>query len=108
MFKLPTRGHADRPYRGKYPNRVNSWSYSRSPSQQALGAFLGIRKPVHIELNEGTRYIADISELKANEVKLGTDINDLLHHVPALIVTLTQQRYDEMLAVVRSARETAP
>ena len=106
MFKLPTRGHTDRPYRGKYPTRICQWSYSGSPASKALGVFLGIKRPVHIELNEGTRYIADLSEVKADETKIGTELNDFLVHVPTHVVTLTQERYDQMLAIVRAVRNT--
>lgn len=101
MFCLPT--HSPRKYRGKYPTRINSWGYSNSASQQALGKFLGITRPVHIELNDGRRYIADTSELKTGEVKLGVDLDDLFV-IPATIIALTQERYDEMLGRVREIR----
>jgi hypothetical protein len=102
MFVLPTR--SPRIYRGKYPTRIHSWSYSRSPSQQALAAFLGINRPVHLELNEGTRFIAEFTELSESHLKVGTDIEACLKQ-PTPLVFLSQDRYDLMLSHVRRARE---
>jgi len=103
MFLLPTR--SPRTYHGKYPTRINSWNYSRSDAQVALASFLGIKRPVHLELNDGRRFISDFSELNGNEVRLGVDLEACLRHSPTILVELSQARYDTMLAIVRKARE---
>lgn len=98
IYQLPTR--SPRKYRGKYPRRVNSWSYSRSPSQQAIADYLDIRLPVHLELNDGTRFIACMFDF-ADDLKLSVEFNDIL---PGPVLDLPQHRYDEMLALVQAAR----
>lgn len=107
LFLLPTR--SPRRYAGKYPERVNSWSYSRSPSQRAIADYLGIGRPVHIELNDGRRYIADMKSLRPEGVKLGVELVSCLHpdviFVESAWEDLSQERYDEMLTLVRAARE---
>lgn len=104
IFELPTR--SPRKYRGQYPNRINSWSYSRSPSQQAIADYLEIGRPVHIELNNGKRYIADMKSLNADGIKLGTELRDIWKEEVSVKIPhlLSQERYDEMLALVRAAR----
>lgn len=106
IFMLPTR--SPRKYRGKYPERVNSWSYSRSPSQMAIAEFLGISRPVHIELNDGRRYIICMKALRPEGVKLNAEMIDCLSpdvmFVESLWEDLSQERYDAMLALVREAR----
>lgn len=106
IFLLPTR--SSRRYAGKYPERVNSWSYSRSPSQMAIAEFLGISRPVHIELNDGRRYIIDMKALRPEGVKLGNEMVSCLSadvmFVESAWEELSQERYDEMLALVQAAR----
>lgn len=106
IFLLPTR--SSRKYRGKYPERVNSWSYSRSPSQMAIAEYLGISRPVHIELNDGRRYIADMKALRPEGVKLNAEMLNCIHpdvmFVESAWEDLSQERYDEMLVLVREAR----
>ena len=109
IYQLPTR--SPRRYRGKYPERVNSWSYSRSPSQMAIADYLGISRPVHIELNDGRRYIIDMKALRPEGVKLNAEMIDCLSpdvmFVESLWDELSQERYDEMLERVRAVREAA-
>lgn len=106
IFTLPTR--SPRRYRGKYPERVNSWSYSRSPSQMAIAQYLGISRPVHIELNDGRRYIIDMKALRPEGVKLNAEMLNCLTtdvmFVESAWEDLSQERYDEMLVLVREAR----
>lgn len=106
IFLLPTR--SSRRYRGQYPERVNSWSYSRSPSQQAIADYLNIGRPVHIELNDGRRYIIDMKALRPDTVKLGVELVSCLHSdvlfVESAWEELSRERYDEMLALVQAAR----
>ena len=105
IFMLPTR--SPRKYRGKYPERVNSWSYSRSPSQQAIAEYLGISRPVHIELNNGKRYIADMKSIKGDDLKLSAELHDVIaDHILETTFgpcweELSQERYDEMLTLVQ-------
>lgn len=103
MFLLPTKSPIR--YRGKYPMRVRSWSYARSLSTQALGAYLGIRKPVHLELNNGSRYIADLSELRTDLPHIGVELEAMLSKNPTTLVELSWEEYDEMLTLVRRVRE---
>lgn len=106
IFLLPTR--SSRRYAGKYPERVNSWSYSRSPSQMAIAEYLGISRPVHIELNDGRRYIIDMRALRPDTVKLGVELVSCLQSdvlfVESAWEELSRDRYDEMLALVQAAR----
>jgi hypothetical protein len=102
MYLLPTR--ATRRYRGKYPHRIHSWAYSQSPSQRALGAFLSLRKPVHIELNDGRRFIASISELLPNQSRMGVEFEMILRHNPCTIDEMSQEMYDQLLELVRRLR----
>lgn len=104
IFQLPTR--SPRKYRGKYPTRINSWSYSRSPSQMAIADFLGIGRPVHLELNDGRRFIADMKSLNPDGVKLNTELYDIWAEAETVKVPhlLSQERYDAMLVLVREAR----
>lgn len=104
IFELPTR--SPRKYRGQYPTRINSWSYSRAPSQQAIADYLGIGRPVHIELNNGKRYIADMKSIKANDIRLNVDFRDIWDESVSVKIPhlLSQERYDAMLALVREAR----
>ena len=100
IYQLPTR--SPRRYRGKYPARINSWSCSRSPSQRALADFLHLSRPVHLELNDGQRFIADMCDL-VGDLRLAMDMNDAV--LPrTTVVQLGQDRYDAMLALVREAR----
>lgn len=106
IFELPTR--SPRKYRGKYPERVNAWSYGRSPSQTALALFLGINRPVHVELNDGRRFIVDMRALIEDKVKLNVEfifcIDPDVFYVESLWEELTQDKYDRMLQIVRMAR----
>lgn len=101
-YFLPTR--PPRRYRGKYPFRIHSWSYADSQSQRVLGAILQIRKPVHIELNSGVRFICALSELKGNLLKVGAEFHEILVDKEPTFRELTQSEYDEMLASVRRVR----
>lgn len=102
MYELPTL--AQRSYRGKYPHRVHSSSYSDSPSQRYLCEFLGIRRAIHLELNCGRRFIADIDEVRNGMAFVTRDIQEVLKKHPTSIIKLTQERYDEMLAGMRKIR----
>lgn len=102
MYFLPTR--PPRRYRGKYPFRIHSWSYADSGSQRAIGAFLSIRRPVHIELNSGVRFICSIRELKAKDLKVGADFHEILVDQEPTFIELAQAQYDEMLALIRKVR----
>jgi hypothetical protein len=98
IVQLPIR--SPRKYRGQYPGRINSWSYSRSPSQQAIADFLGMKRPVHIEDNVGVRYIADMGSLNP-EIKLGMELADAVLGDLEDITDLPQDRYDAMLDLRR-------
>lgn len=107
IFLLPTR--STRRYRGKYPDRVNSWSYSNSPSQRTIAAFLGISRPVHVELNDGRRYIIDMKALRPDALRLSVDMVNCLSpdvmFVESAWQELSRQRYDEMLKIIGDLRE---
>lgn len=98
IFQLHTR--SDRRYRGNYPRRINSWSYSRSPSQDVVGRHLDMRRPVHFELNDGTRFIADMPDLNP-DIRLGMEFNDA---APGPVIELSVERYDAMLTEIRAVR----
>jgi hypothetical protein len=101
IYLLPTR--SARKYRGKYPTRINSWSYSRSPSQMIVATHLDMKRPVHMELNNGSRYIADMCDL-VGDVRLAVEFDDaMLPRTEQL--ELSQERYDAMLADIRAHRE---
>jgi len=57
--------------------------------------------PVHIELNDGTRFIADRADLW--EVKCGTEFSDCLKQ-DVETDDLPQERYDFMLDQTRTLR----
>lgn len=114
IFLLPSR--SSRKYRGKYPERINSWGYSKSRSQQAIADYLGISRPVHIELNDGRRYIADMKSLRREGIKLGAELVEILSYEISFQLAeygkpawedLSQARYDELITLVRSTREGA-
>jgi hypothetical protein len=104
MFELPST--SIRCYHGKYPNRVHSISYSDSPAQRFIGEFLGIVRPVHLELNCGRRFIAAMKELKANEPMISRDISHITVQGVTPIEPLSKDRYEEMLDNIRIIRET--
>lgn len=103
---LPTR--SSRRYRGKYPTRVNMWSYSRSASQKIVGDHLSMQRPCHIELNDGRRYIADLPyliKLDFDGICMGMDLAELVSDSNEMLFSLTQDRYDAMLADIRKLRD---
>lgn len=102
MFQLPT--HSDRKYIGKYPSRINSLGYSNSLSQMVIGAFLHIGYPVHFELNDGRRLIASRSEICMESACIGVELSTILKDPVTPIESLSQERYDEMMGLVRKAR----
>ena len=99
MFKLPTR--SERRYRGKYPYRVHSIGYGQSESQKALAAYLGIRRPTHIELNNGERYIMD--RLEFADLSIGKDMWVLYEEIE--VHELTDEQYADMIKLIRRVRE---
>lgn len=101
MYLLPTK--SGRRYRGKYPDTIHSLGYSNSLSQQVIGGYLSINRPIHIELNNGRRYIAAAAEIDMAKAHLGADFNDVIKS-PHEIIALLQERYDEMMAKVRKVR----
>lgn len=104
IYELPTRSPIV--YRGRYRHYIRSWSYGRSPSQKVIADHLGINCPVHIELNNGRRYIAAASYLFRGEVKINANFFDTLQGFVSTehFICLTQAAYDVMLAKVREAR----
>lgn len=102
IFQLPTK--SDRIYRGKYPRRVWSWGYSRSPSQAVIGKFLEVDKPVHLELNDGTRYILSLDETHPALFMMNAEMEEVVIKLPMISKPLSQERYDEMLLLVRKER----
>lgn len=102
MYELPTR--SDRVYRGKYPHRVASTGYSRSLEQMFISQYLGIRAAYHLELNDGRRFIACITELRNGDSFVSRDIQEVLKKHPTPIERLSQERYDEMLEGIRQIR----
>jgi len=100
IYRLPSR--SPRKYRGQYPRRVHSWSYSSSPCQMLIKDILKLELgPVHIELNDGTRFIADRADLR--EVKCGVEWLDCLKK-GTLGIDLSKERYDFMLDQIRTLR----
>lgn len=99
IYQLHTR--SDRKYRGQYPRRINSWSYSRSVSQQIVARHLGILTPVHIELNDGTRFIA---ELKRTHPQMRIGMEFALA-APDPVIDLSIDRYNAMLAEIEESRK---
>lgn len=77
----------------------------------AIADYLGISRPVHIELNDGRRYVIDMKALRPEGVKLNAEMIDCLSpdvmFVESLWNELSQERYDEMLERVRAVREAA-
>lgn len=98
IYQLHTR--SQRRYRGKYPRRINSWSYARSARQDIVAKHLDMKRPVHLELNDGTRFIADMSDLDLNGCRVGIEFS-LVSKAPC-VIDLTQDRYNAMLAEIRS------
>jgi len=66
----------------------------------AIAEYLDMRRPVHLELNDGTRFIACMFDF-ADDLKIGREFNDLL---PGVVLELPQSRYNEMIELVREAR----
>lgn len=102
MYQLPTRSPTV--YRGKHPTKIRMLGYSNSLSQQTIGAYLSINRPVHIELYNGTRYIAASAEVNMDLISPGSDLNVVLKEPVTPIEQLTQERYDEMLELIRKQR----
>jgi len=101
IYQLPSR--SPRRYRGQYPRRIHSWSYSDSPCQVLIKDILKLKRgAVHIELNDGTRLIADRADLW--EVKCGMEFSDCLKQ-DVEADDLPQERYDFMLYQIRTLRE---
>ena len=107
IFLLPTR--AKRRYRGKYPERVNSWGTSRSSSQQVISDCLGIGRVVHVELNDGRRYILDMKALQPDKLRLNVELTSCLNPDVLFVESEWQElgweRYNDMLGKVQARRE---
>lgn len=99
IYELPTR--SPRKYRGKYPGRVNSWSYSRSSSQAIVARHLHMSRPVHVELNDGRRFILDMGTVKMDRIKLSVDFMEVPEDPTIRITKLSQERYDAMVQEIR-------
>lgn len=99
-YQLPTR--SSRKYRGKYPRRLNSFSHSSTTigDQTIIVEQLGIARPVHLELNDGTRFIVEASSLL--NWKIGAEFS-LMHNEP--VIELTQEAYDTLLAEMKAYRD---
>ena len=107
ICKLPSR--SKRRYRGKYPTRVNSWAYSRSSSQKIVAKHLSMNRPVHIELNNGSRYVAELKYLidqGFDGITMGADLHRLVSEDNSLLGNLNQDRYDLMLVEIRQERKS--
>lgn len=103
IYLLPTQRPGK--YRGIYPTRIHSWGYSQSPAQTVIAEYLGIKRPIHIELNNGRRYIVDMRMLKSYTVRLGAEFMSLFLWDNPIIEILGHARYDEMLDMVRRVRD---
>lgn len=105
IYRLPTR--SPRKYRGKYPYRINSWSTGGSkisPDQQIVKDHLGLEtRPVHLELNNGERYIADAKSIGFEKLRCCIDLLSVVVGASSPI-ELSQESYDAMLAKVREVR----
>ncbi len=97
---LPSQ--SNRKYHGMYPKRINSISYSRSPSQQLVGNYLGLKRPVHIELNDGKRYIVDAGDLDMGNVKLNAEWDEV--HKSSVIRLMTTENYTHMMEALHVLR----
>lgn len=102
MYQLPQK--VVNLYRGKYPDRISQLGYSNSLSQQVIGGFLSINRPIHIELNNGIRYIAAADEINMAMCKPSVSVGAVLKKPVTEIIPLTQERYDEMLTLVQKVR----
>jgi hypothetical protein len=69
IYRLPTRGRIDNPYRGIYPHRIAMFSGSKSV--------------YHVELNNGTRYVFTADEIAKHEPRgyVGLEVRDVLYRL---------------------------
>lgn len=107
IVKLPTK--SDRRYRGKYPTRVHSMSYSRSYTQDFIQGFLRLDgRPMHFELNNGERYIVSMrAYLEQRHGVCSYDFGEIIKEEAwDHRYDLSQPLYDEMLAKIKLFRET--
>jgi hypothetical protein len=98
LYLLPTR--SDTKYRGKYPNRIKSASYSPH-NTDGKGC-------IHLETNCGERFTASadcIADIQS--VRIGVDISDYCK-AGTLVVAMMQSQYDEWLASIRARRAFNP
>lgn len=102
MFKLPTK--SDRRYRGFHPSRLHSLGYSNSLSQQAIAAHLSISYPVHLETNDGQRFIASRNEINMNLAHPGAELYGILKGPVTAFELMGQESYDRMLILIREVR----
>jgi len=61
VYKLPTK--SSRKYRGKYPTRIHHASWGGREEWLVAKYFPDMKYTIHIEMNNGDRYIADADEL---------------------------------------------